>query len=322
MSRIIRVLGTGGTIAGTAPKGAAESAYQAAQLAVEDLLQPLLPSLPGGVERVEAVQVAQIDSRDMDHVVWQALAAELLLGRAVGAVGQVVTHGTDTLEETAVFLDRVVGPGAPVVLTAAMRPATSPQADGPENLRRALHLAADPRAQGILMAFGGRAWSAPQVRKVHPFAMDAFSGGDGEPLAVWDQGRWQWQATSPAPGPSSWKALDLPRDVREWPRVEIVHSHAGVDGEGLRALLQPRPGVSELRGVVVSATGNGSIHHTLDAVLKDAVATGRLQHGDIRVATRCVGGWVVGEPAHGWAVAARLTPAQARVALMLEIASR
>lgn len=347
MGMTIRVLGTGGTIAGVAEPGAADNAYRAGQVAIEALLQPLLPDLAGQIESVQAVQVAQLDSRDMSHEVWQGLAAELQAGLDDPAVqGQVVTHGTDTLEETAVLLQGVLRGRKPVVLTAAMRPATSAQADGPDNLRQALHLAADPAARGLLMAFGGVAWPAVRVRKVHPFALQAFSAGDAPPVARWSatDGRWQWALAhedSPELGERGeggeggdgvaggealgFAAVPLPADTAQWPRVEIVHSHAGATGETLRALLAPSdtPGlVAPLAGVVVSATGNGSIHRAIDQALHQAVQQGRLARHQIVVATRCTQGWVVGDPDHGWPVAHALTPAQARVWLMLELLRR
>lgn len=340
-ARTVRVLGTGGTIAGTAPAGAPDNAYKAGQVAVEELLSPLLPGLSGHIERVQALQVAQLDSRNMDHAVWQRLAAELQAGLDdPTVVGQVVTHGTDTLEETAVFLQGVLRGRKPVVLTAAMRPSTSPQADGPENLRQALHLAADPAARGVWMAFGGRAWPAVQVRKVHPFALDAFCGGDGPFAATW-VGQGSAPAANPAPGGWVWRAsgepgfgaavatadgdaallgphpVQMPNDVSSWPRVEIVHSHAGVDGRLLMGLLAD----AAVKGVVISATGNGSIHDALHEALLTSVQQGRLTRTQVLVSSRCTTGWVVGNPEHGWPVAHRLSPAQARVALMLQLAS-
>jgi L-asparaginase len=328
MGTMIRVLGTGGTIAGTAEAGAAENAYRAGQVAIEDLLRPLLPGLGVAVSEVQAVQVALIDSRDMSATVWQQLAAELQAGLDDPQVqGQVVTHGTDTLEETAVFLNGVLRGDKPVVLTAAMRPATSAQADGPANLQRALHLAASPKARGVLMAFCGLAWPAVRVRKVHPFALMAFSAGDSEPVARWDDGAQEWVWTDDGAvvkcqmsGQQS--PVTMPADVSQWPRVEIVHSHAGASGDALRALLAPSSSAAPVRGVVVSSTGNGSIHHSIDQALRDAIGSGRLRREDVLVATRCTQGWVVGDPDHGWPVAHTLTPAQARVHLVLDIVRR
>ena len=334
MQTTVRVLGTGGTIAGTAPQGSADNVYKAGQLAVEELLKPLLPSLGGRIQRVQAVQVAQLDSRDMDHAVWQRLAAELQAGQDdEQVVGQVVTHGTDTLEETAVFLQGVLRGTKPVVLTAAMRPATSAQADGPAHLSHALHLAADPAAQGVWMVFGGQAWPAVQIRKVHPFALQAFSAGDGPASATWGGNTWIC-----ADGGLGLRAAEpegrvLPARCEDWPRVEIVHSHAGAQGHAVRALLRDGVGADAVRergdhpvvppvaGLVISSTGNGSIHHSIHEALQEAMRAGRLRRDHILVATRCTQGWVVGEPDHGWPLAARLTPAQARVALMLQLAT-
>ena len=118
------------------------------------------------------------------------------------------------------------------------------------------------------------------------------------------------------------EAPDHRQHLRDWPRVEIVQSHAGASGEVVRALLKPVDATPPVRGLVISATGNGSIHHAIHQVLEEAVSEGLLARRDILVATRCIGGWVVGDPPQGWPVAAELTPAQARVALMLEMASR
>lgn len=337
----IRVLGTGGTIAGTAPAGSPDNRYKPGQVSIQDLLKPLLATLGQRVAQVEAVQVAQLDSRNMGYTVWQALAAELQAGMDDPAVvGQVVTHGTDTLEETAVFLHGVLRGRKPVVLTAAMRPATSAMADGPDNLRQALLLAAHPQAFGVWMAFGGKAWPAVRVRKVHPFALQAFCAGDGAAQAQWLDEAWVW---GPGAAPSSQQGtatpdsdealvcaepVQMPDDVKRWPRVEVVHSHAGADGHLVDLMLSEANagGVTPqglwgraVQGLVVSATGNGSIHESIHEALQRAVASGRLHRQHILVATRCTQGWVVGEPEHGWPVASRLTPAQARVALMLQL---
>ncbi len=339
----IRVLGTGGTIAGTAPAGSPDNRYKPGQVAIQDLLEPLLSTLGQRVARVEALQVAQLDSRNMGYAVWQALAAELQAGMDdPSVIGQVVTHGTDTLEETAVFLHGVLRGRKPVVLTAAMRPATSAMADGPDNLRRALLLAADAAALGVWMAFGGQAWPAVRVRKVHPFALQAFCAGDGAAQAQWLNDTWVWAPGSTPLGAQGGATPDLeealvcsepvqmPQDVARWPRVEIVHSHAGADGRLVDLLLgEPQAGGTApvgqwgaaVHGLVISATGNGSIHESVHDALQRAVARGRLSPRHILVATRCTQGWVVGEPEHGWPVASRLTPAQARVALMLQLAS-
>src|SRR4051794_34617606 len=128
----IVVLGTGGTIAGRAASAQDNLGYRAAQVGVEDLLQGV-PAASG--LQLHAEQVAQVDSKDMDFTVWRSLAlrCEHWLAQA-DVAGIVVTHGTDTMEETAFFLQSVLATDKPVVLTGAMRPATSAAPDGPQNL--------------------------------------------------------------------------------------------------------------------------------------------------------------------------------------------
>ena len=337
MKRMIRILGTGGTIAGVAAPGAAESRYDAGELAIRELVEPLLPTLSAWIDEVSPLDVAQVDSSNMSHQVWAALAqaAQAAIDDPA-VVGIVITHGTDTLEETALFLEGVLRPNKPVVLTAAMRPATSAQADGPRHLTQAVRLACHASRAGLWMAFGGVAWPAAQVRKLHPFALEAFGAGDARPAWVWRDGDWHpSQAQEPlapqgsaetgaktdlashgllAPGAVP---VTMPSDVEQWPRVEIVCSHAGAQGRLIDLLLQ-----DGVRGLVISATGNGSVHEALDRALTRAVEQGRISRSAICVASRCLGGWVEGDPAHGWPTAHRLTPAQARVALMLSLVRR
>ena len=152
------ILGTGGTIAGQAADAADNVGYKAGQLAVEQLIQavPSLRNYP-----LECEQVAQLDSKDMDFATWQRLARAVARHLARPEVqGLVITHGTDTLEETAFFLQRLLAPTKPVVLTAAMRPATALQPDGPQNLLDAVRVASLPSARGVLTVLAGKVFAA------------------------------------------------------------------------------------------------------------------------------------------------------------------
>jgi L-asparaginase len=305
------VLATGGTIAGLSNSGDVRG-YVAAQVAVQGLVDGV-PVPPG--YRVRAEQVAQVDSKDMTHAIWRDLALcaiDELAREDVAAV--VVTHGTDTMEETAVFLERVVAPtDKPLVLTGAMRPADAPDADGPRNLAQALALAAAPAARGVVVVMSGEVHAARAVRKAHPSRMDAFASADATPLARWVDGA--LEVLVPA---ASWPiAQDAVRSILDidpphWPRVEIVTSHAGSDGRVVDALLAQ----GDVRGLVVAATGNGTLHRELEAALERAVRAGVV----VRRVTRCAEG-TIDDRETRWSASTMPSAAKARVELMLDLAS-
>jgi L-asparaginase len=308
------VLGTGGTIAGVAKAGrsaAEQIAYDAGALGAEQLLAAV-PAL--AVAPLVVRNVAQIDSCDMSITVWQALiraAREALADPAVAGV--VVTHGTDTLEETAYLLHRVLDVAhKPLVLTAAMRPASAPSPDGPQNLLDAVCLARDAAACGVLVMFGGQAWPGAEVRKLHGQALAAFAGGPGGPLAQVLNGVVSHFRSAPLADASVPESV-WAQPAERWPWVEIVTSHAAARGDAVRALR-----AAGVRGLVVAGTGNGSIHADLRAALRDAQTAGV----PVWRASRCVAGGVVGPWDHdspAMPLAGLLTPAQARVALTLEL---
>lgn len=309
--RKIVVLGTGGTIAGKAARAGDNIGYQAAQLGVAELLDDL-PGLSGLLQGVglEAEQVAQLDSKDMDFDVWQRLAlrcAHWLIRPEVQ--GLVITHGTDTLEETAYFLQAVLAPAKPVVLACAMRPATALLADGPQNLLDAFAVALDPAARGVLAVCAGQVHGAQEVRKRHSYRLEAFDSGDAGPLGWVEEARVRW--TRPcAAGEATPSLLQALRDGAAWPRVEIVMSYAGASGALVDALVQ-----GGVQGLVAAGTGNGTLHHELEAALLRAQAAG------VRVlrTTRCAYGQVLPKSGDALPDAQGLGPVKARVAMWLAL---
>ncbi len=300
------ILGTGGTIAGKAAQASDNVGYTAAQLSIESLIEAV-PALAS--RQIEAKQVAQLDSKDMDFATWQLLAREVdaQLQRA-DVAGVVITHGTDTLEETAYFLQRVLAPSKPVVLTAAMRPATALMADGPQNLLDAVSVAFDRYASGVLLAFAGGVHEAWQVRKVHSYRVDAFASSEGAKLGVVEEGAVRWLLRGAVPRP----ALGLARietPAAQWPRVQIVMNHVGADGSIVRALI-----AQGVDGIVVAGTGNGTVSNGLEAALREAQAAG------VRVlrSTRCDAG-PVSELEGALPSAGSLSPVKARIELLLDL---
>jgi len=274
--------------------------------------------LLGGIEAPEGVallaeQVAQVDSKDMAIDIWQKLAQRCAHWLAQpDVVGVVITHGTDTLEETAFFLHSVLAPAKPVVLTCAMRPATALSPDGPQNVRDAIAVAATAGAQGVTAVCAGTVHSGVDVQKVHTYRLDAFASGDAGPIGYVEEGAVrrvrEWPA---APSPQASTALSA---SGPWPRVEIVMSHAGASGAIIDALL--RDGEEEpVRGLVLATTGNGTVHHALEAAALKA------QDAGIAVlrATRCTSGRILPKPDDRLRDAGALTPVKARIALMLEL---
>ena len=303
-SGLVVVLGTGGTIAGTAASALEHLEYRAAQIGVDALVAavPPLRGLP-----LEAEQVVQINSKDMSHAVWQLLAQRVALQLArPGVQGVVVTHGTDTLEETAYFLHRVLAPSKPVVLTAAMRPATALGADGPQNLWDAVAVARSAGARGVLAVMAGDVFQATDLRKAHTYRADAFEAGDAGRLGRIEAG--ELRRFRPWPAGDGLGLACIAPAPEGWPRVEIVLNHEGADGRVVDALR-----AQGLDGLVLAGTGNGTLSTALEAAALRAQAAG------VRVlrASRCAWGAVLGDE-HALPGAGTLSAVQARVELLLQ----
>jgi L-asparaginase len=309
----IALLATGGTIAGVAADALHTAGYQAGALGVEHLLEAV-PALDA-LAVIEAEQLASIDSKDMSYAVWNALSArlEMLLARD-DIDGVVITHGTDTLEETAFLLHLTVKSRKPVVLTAAMRPATALSADGPLNLCQAVMVAADPDAagRGVLVVVNGQIHGARDVSKRNATAVQAFESPEFGALGWVQDARVEFQRSLSRP-----HTLATPFTVpAEWPEVALVLSYSGVTRVAVDALV-----AAGVRGLVVAGTGNGSIHAALQQALGEAAA-----HGVAVVrASRTGAGHVMRngaapDDALGLVAAGTLSPYKARVLLILALA--
>ena len=295
------VLGTGGTIAGRAsdlPAG-----YTPGQVAVADLVQAAAP--PGVVCHAE--QVAQIGSHDMTWALWGQLASRVAELAAAGvARGVVITHGTDTMEETATYLHamlRAMAVRLPVVLTGAMHPADSDTPDGPDNLRAALQ-AATHLAGGVWVVMGGALWRGDSVRKAHPRSVHAFDGGEHAALDP-NQSK-ALQAVTWQPGPA-WLTLPTDWQARPAPWVGLITTAAQAQPREVLSWLQ-----AGVQGLVLAATGNGTCHASLEPALQQAEREGV----PVWLASRTL--WPVSvRTSRVPPVPCGLTPATTRVALML-----
>ena len=324
------VLGTGGTIAGLAATADDNVGYKAGQVGIGQLVGSL-PGLAGHPVQLVAEHVAQIDSKDMSFGLWQLLAQRCTHWLALADVaGVVITHGTDTMEETAFFLHAELGRlghvSKPIVLTGAMRPASSMAPDGPQNLLDALSVVTHPDASGVMVVFAGSVYGAVEVQKVHPYRLDAFDGGDAGPLGFVEEGKVRqvrdWDSRRTRPGSASGQGTRPRRPAPAlppnsvWPRVEIVMNYAGVGSFVVDGLLAHGEAAGEpVRGIVVAATGNGTLHRDLEVALLRAQAKG------VKVvrATRCSRGRVLSQAGDAIPDSHGLSPVKARIALMLDL---
>lgn len=313
----IAILGSGGTIAGRAATASDHVGYVAGQVSVQDLVAAV-PALAGWP--LEAEQVAQVDSKDMGLAVWQRLVRRVQAQLAREDIqGVVITHGTDTIEETAFLLHTLLRPAKPVVLTCAMRPASALVPDGPQNLLDAVAVAAAPGLAGVVVVCAGQIHAAAYVTKVHTYRVDAFDSGDAGPLGCVEAGQVRSFHAWPAASDAGQRADRLAAFLRAQalPRVAWITSHADADGEVVRGLLAL--GAQEPQrmpqGLLVAGTGNGTLHAGLLAALQEAQVQG------VRVvrATRCARGRVIADAAQGWPEVTGLPAAKARLALALDL---
>jgi L-asparaginase len=276
-ARRIAVLGTGGTIASRLDAHGASTPVDH----IDGLVAGL--DLAAAELRLEARDLFVKDSSALTTADQALVVREVRAALEDPAVdGVVVTHGTDTAEETAYLLDLVHTDERPVVLTGAQRPADHPEADGPRNLRDALRVAADPGARGlgVLVVFDGLVLAARGTRKVHTSETAAFAQPDGGALGQVVDGR---LVVARPPAHREHVAVGL--DDIESLRVDIAAVHPGVDGVALEAFA-----AAGARGVVLVATGSGNANPAIVAAVADLTRRGVVVGLTTRVDTGPVAG--------------------------------
>jgi len=307
----ILVLGTGGTIAGAA-ESATSAAYQPGGLSLDAMLDNLA-GLGLDAELIPQ-DIAQIGSQDIGWPQWQALHAACAGALADPAItGVIITHGTDTAEETAFLLDLTLPAGKPVVLVGAMRPADAVGADGMRNFANAVRVVSDPAAagRGVLLVMGDGVLAARDARKAATSSIDAFKSFPRGSIARVTPARLDWFGPPHRLGESArfaWPA--------ELPRVAILTAGAGMDEQPVKALL----GIG-CKGIVLAGMGQGNAPACVIAALAEAAAAGvpvvRSSRVDEGIVDRNV---EVDDDALGLVAARALGPAKARVLLMVLIA--
>lgn len=316
----VALFATGGTIAGVqvAPGSAA---YRPGVIPVADLLARL-PEL-AEVAVLEAEQLANIASQDIDHGLWTRLSRRVAETLAdPGVAGVVITHGTDTMEETAWWLRLTVATDKPIILTGAMLPATDPAADGPANLRAAVAAAAsaEARGRGPLLLLNGQIHGARDVRKDATEALDAFASPNDGPVGRVVGGRPVFAASAAGVSAAPGGGFDVGAVAANGlPRVVVVAAHGDVDGAVVDALLALPP-ERRPQGLVLAGTGNGNASAALLAALQRASESGVVVVRASRTGRGLVNrNMEVDDDALGWVAARALSPQKARLLLALAL---
>ena len=273
----VYILATGGTIAGSG-SSATKSNYSAGQVAIGTLLDAV-PAIKD-VANVEGEQVVNIGSQDMSDEVWLVLAKRVneLLARA-DVSGVVITHGTDTMEETAFFLSLVVGSGKPVVLVGAMRPSTAISADGPANLYNAVVTAASPasRDRGVLVCMNGKVYGAADVTKTNTTSVETFQSPNSGAIGYIHNGEVRYYHTSCAGVNTPYFDID---GLKSLPKVGIAYGYSNVEGDVVDMMID-----KHYKGIVYAGVGNGNIHKNVFPELEKARKDGIIVVRSSRVPT-------------------------------------
>lgn len=308
----VYILATGGTIAGSG-SSATKSNYSAGQVAIGTLLDAV-PAI-NDVAYVEGEQVVNIGSQDMSDEVWLVLAKRVneLLAQA-DVNGIVITHGTDTMEETAFFLSLVTNSNKPVVLVGAMRPSTAISADGPVNLYNAVVTAASPASmgRGVLVCMNGKVYGAADVTKTNTTSVETFQSPNSGPLGYIHNGEVRF--FRPAA-----KVADAPyfniAGLKALPKVGIAYGYSSVEGDVVKMMIK-----KDYKGIVYAGVGNGNIHKNVFPELEKARKDGIIVVRSSRVPTGATTlDAEVDDNKYEFVASWGLNPQKARILLMLAL---
>ena len=309
----VMVLATGGTIAGAAASDV-QAGYSSGQVGVDQLLAAVPQAKK--LARLSGEQVSNIGSQDMNDAVWLKLATRTnaLLARP-DVTGVVITHGTDTIEETAYFLNLVVKSPKPVVLTASMRPSTALSADGPLNFYNAVAVAADPNAsgRGVLVVVNDWIHGASSLTKTSTTAVQTFLSPISGLIGTVAYGDLEWYR-GPVGKNTTQSEFSVDENTR-LPRVDIIMATENMDGALINAAA-----AAGAKGIVIAGVGNGNMTAPALEALAAQAKRGIVCVRSTRVTTGQVGRNVeVKDDSLGFVASLGHNPQKARVLLRLAL---
>lgn len=257
----VTILATGGTIAGTSSSNTDTTSYTAGSLSIQALFDAV-PTLQD-IANITGEQIANVDSNDITANILLLLSKKVNTLLNTNQQGIVITHGTDTLEETAFFLSLTVNNKKPVVLVGAMRPATAISADGPMNLFEAVTLAGSKNAKdrGVMVVLNDRIASAYYVTKTNSVVNDTFKAIEQGYLGLFVNGQPKFFYTAAQPIGQIY--FDVSK-LEHLPRVDIIYVHQDQDDTLLQAALN-----AGAKGIIIDATGNGNMPKPLEKTVKN-----------------------------------------------------
>ena len=309
----IVILATGGTIAGSA-ESQTQAGYTSGQVGV-DILMNAVPQIKD-IANISGEQVSNVGSQDMSDAIWLKLAerANELLAKS-DVDGIVITHGTDTLEETSYFLNLVINSNKPVVMTAAMRPSTALSADGPLNIYNAVAVAADKNAQGrgVLVVANDDIHGARSFTKTSTTDVQTFKSIEYGLIGVSLYGENRW-FRAPFHRHTSASGFSV-SGVEQLPRVDVIYITADVSPDLITAAVE-----KGAKGIVTAGVGNGNMTGPALEAVKAAVASGVIVVRASRVTSGSVGRNVeVNDDEAGTLASGELNPSRARILLKLAL---
>lgn len=309
----IVILATGGTIAGAAATGT-QAKYTSGAVTIDSMLT----AVPGikDLANIKGEQISNVGSQDMSFDIMLAVAKrcnEILVSNTYDGV--VITHGTDTMEESAFFLNLVVKSEKPVVLVGSMRPSTAVSADGPLNLYNAVAVAADPNAKGrgVLVVMNDWIHGAHSLTKTSTTAIQTFMSPLRGIVGVSAYGKNDFY-NSPSWKHTSASEFDI-TNVTKLPRVDILYAYEDMSPDLIDASV-----ANGAKGIVIAGVGNGNMNKASLEAAARAVKKGVVVVRSSRVATGTVGRNVeVNDDEMGFIASDELNPQKSRILLMLAL---